>query len=117
MKGRFNRAIRFLCAAIAAVGIMVILLRPQEPIYQGRTLKGWLAELEDKSSQRREEAKAALHEIGSNAVPTLLTIVRSKDSSLKRIIAEWVNRQPAMPIRVTTDVQWKARAWAATQII
>ena len=38
----------------------MILLRPQEPIYQGRTLKGWLAELEDKSSQRREEAKAAL---------------------------------------------------------
>jgi hypothetical protein len=104
-----------LLAVIAFAAFLA--LRPREPLYQGRSFRAWLADLDAKPNEQRERAKEALHQIGSNAVPALMNIMRTKDSTLKRIVAKWVNGQSVIPLHITTDVQWKLKAWPGCQII
>ncbi len=59
---------------------------PREPVYQGRKLSSWLyhhvassAAIPRYNSPGWREADQALHTIGSNAVPTLLKMMRAKD--------------------------------------
>jgi HEAT repeat protein len=87
-------------------GFAWLVLRPSEPEYQGRTLTSWLDQYELSSGtdehptlssltpeQEREayqsalrqesDAKMAIQNIGTNAVPILLTWVSVHDSQLK----------------------------------
>ena len=59
---------------------------PREPVFEGRTLTSWLDHHVADSSAKPpygspgwKKADEALRRIGTNAIPTLLTIVRAKD--------------------------------------
>jgi hypothetical protein len=66
------------------------LTRPNEPIYQGKTLTQWLQQYnlpgvfdqdyDAKREPERKTAERALHAIGTNSIPTLLRLLGSKDS-------------------------------------
>jgi hypothetical protein len=59
---------------------------PREPVYQGRPLSGWLndymvAEIQSEDPAAQSDARTALWEIGTNAIPFLLDMLRRPDDS------------------------------------
>lgn len=82
----------------AALTIAIVTaMRPQEPSYDGRSLREWLSDMYQSShlffptndptdlvmGPRRERAASSVRSIGTNAVPILLSMLGSKDSALK----------------------------------
>src|SRR6476469_7018105 len=55
---------------------------PADPVYQGHPLSVWLRGLGPQTSDiaGRPEAEEALHDIGTNAIPMLLSMLRAEDS-------------------------------------
>ncbi len=45
---------------------------PPEPVYQGKKLSAWIVATVSEDNKESEEAKAVLHDAGSNAVPYLV---------------------------------------------
>jgi HEAT repeat protein len=92
---------RILIAAmlLATIGVMVWLVQgPPEPSYQGEPLHVWLERYRESSYepdgylpvavsaetlQARAEARAAIREMGTNALPFLLKLLGTRDSELK----------------------------------
>ena len=77
--------------AVALVGVtMWRVWQQREPVYKGRTLTSWL--MRYWSTNNTEvwigpgdlEAKEAVRQMGTNAIPTLLRLLQAKDSALKR---------------------------------
>ena len=66
------------------------ILEPQEPVYAGKTLSEWVANRSVSQSNVRtgvtvtNETDRAIREIGTNGIPTLLKMVRAKDSGFKK---------------------------------
>jgi hypothetical protein len=71
-------------------------LREREPEYQGKGLRTWLREARGQSNwQARGSAEAAIRHIGTNAIPTLLEMLRQKDSPLTSKLIPWWGRHIA----------------------
>jgi hypothetical protein len=89
---------------VALIGVVVWqVLRPQkrEPVYQGKGLRTWLGEARHESNwQTRGRAEAAIRHIGTNAIPTLLEMLRQKDSPLASKMIPWWGRHiaPMQPL-------------------
>lgn len=73
--------------AVAAVTLLAgfgwPLLRAQEPAYQGRRLNAWLYEVWYLDGGVDPEAEKAVRQIGTNAIPYLLELATTRDSTLK----------------------------------
>jgi len=67
--------------------VVVLIVTPREPKNEGRTLSRWLEDLDlhqpgyDRSKARR--ARDAVRDIGACAVPTLITMMRYRESSYR----------------------------------
>lgn len=84
MKGLSRKAI-FVLFGVVALGLLSWgWLRFREPVYQGRRLSSWLAEL-DRSwpGQDSEPAAQAIREIGTKALPYLIGAIKARDSMFK----------------------------------
>ena len=125
MKMRF----RILLAALLAVvlgGLAWKILLSREPVYQGRSLNSWLHDLDSSIQERlpveqvrvlmaekqkkREVAQEAIRQIGTNALPALITMLRSKDSKLKEKLFVWSTKQPISWLRLqgASERRWLA---------
>jgi hypothetical protein len=91
---------------IAVLGtISWLVLRPYdpEPIYKGKPLTYWLdgflprANSADPPSQ--DEAEEAVQQIGTNAIPTLLRMLRAKDSEFKLKLIQLTQKQHLINIK------------------
>jgi HEAT repeat protein len=61
-----------------------IFKKPSEPVCDGKSLSYWLVELTDADDHlARERAASAIRTIGTNAVPTLLQMLRGQESSFQ----------------------------------
>jgi hypothetical protein len=83
--------------AVAGIALLALLawtaLRAPEPVYQGRPLSDWLARLyTGTDEQARNEATVAVRRIGTNAIPTLLRMLRAHDSPLKTRLLQWARQ-------------------------
>jgi HEAT repeat protein len=95
-----------LAVILAGVGLWLswFVLRDscQEPVYQGKKLSDWLEGC-DKShwvgTEWRESTEAVQH-IGTNAIPTLLSKLRQKDSAVVMKLRSWATRQQFVRIRI-----------------
>ena len=108
MLKRVHIALAVLLVAVLAVLAWEI-LRPRElnPIVDGKPLTSWLDYYVDgklltgwldyyvrrQSEVRREMANQALDKMGTNAIPTLLWMLRQRDSSFKHKVMELVQEQ------------------------
>jgi HEAT repeat protein len=95
----------FLIAVVGAITWKV--LRVREPVYQGRSLSGWLDEAEhhevfDLLADGRIETRSAIaiRAMGPSALPTLTDMVRTMDSPLRRRWLEFAQGQSWIPIHV-----------------
>jgi HEAT repeat protein len=95
-------------AAFSVIGLLIIawivaaISGAREPEYDGKKLTQWLEELRRPSSPSplaRTNAMIAIRQMGTNAVPYMVTMLRAKDSRLKAKCVDllsrlrWVNIQ------------------------
>jgi len=78
--------------------------RNREPVYKGKPLSYWLKGMADspatgKDYPKMNEAVEALEQIGTNATPTLLKMLRAHDGQLKLKLFTLVEKQRFIKIR------------------
>src|SRR5260370_12669481 len=85
---------------IAAVGFVswLILSRPDEPVYQGKSLSYWCDHCAANSflssdQELQEQAGIAIRAIGTNAIPTLLRMLKARDSKFKLGLIQLTRKQ------------------------
>ena len=87
-----------LLAALAGVVLLVALLlfrfQGQVTTYHGKTVKTWLLQLGAPASTAREEAEAAFLALGTNAVPDLARLLRTRDSPWRMLVWSHPSRIP-----------------------
>ncbi len=66
---------------------------PPEPVYAGQTLSHWLAQF-DPEFPNRDKAELAVRAIGTNAIPTLLKMMRAHESPLTTKFFALMSRLP-----------------------
>ncbi len=92
--GRTEMRKLFLAGLVVAalVGLAWLVLRPHEPVYQGKTLSFWMVGYDGGRYNRAHpkgppptllDANEAIRQIGTNAIPTLLRMLRERDSEFK----------------------------------
>jgi hypothetical protein len=84
--------------ALAVIGtVCLYALWPRQPTYRGRPL-GWWLECRQTAHVNampleEEEAKVGIRQIGTNAFPALLAMLRVRDSRFKQIVMAWSAKQ------------------------
>jgi HEAT repeat protein len=86
---------------LAAIGLVLYASRTNEPSFQGRALSHWLSDIENARDDREAEpAKYAVRQIGTNAIPSLLSLMRAEDSRLKQTIIFLLRKQRIFRLRI-----------------
>ncbi len=85
-----KRGILLAVLFVALLGVLVWMLsRPAEPAYQGKQLRAWLKDLQTGwDGDTNHAAFIAFREMGTNAIPALLKIIRSDDPPFESFIFE-----------------------------
>jgi HEAT repeats len=91
---------KLLLAGLAAVvllcGLGWLIVRahePPEPVYQGKRLSDWLHENSSLGGGRNPTVQEAFRQFGTNAIPTLLRMLRAQDSKFKLKLIELAQKQ------------------------
>jgi hypothetical protein len=99
-------------AAIVVAGIATVILRPGEPVYQGKPLSHWLEELGVSwPGPGGEKATEAIQAIGTNALPYLLRSLKASDSEGWVRLVELSRRQNLIkfPFRLADEKRDNAK--------
>jgi HEAT repeat protein len=97
---------------IALVSVFVWLAWQQrEPVYQGKPLSEWLSLPKIETGKgavvvKDDRRAEAVREAGTKAIPTLLRMLRAKDSPLKLKVLDLAQRQHIIKIEYTKDYVW-----------
>jgi len=85
-------------------GVSWLLLRPDpEPIYQGKPLSYWLRGFDSGSTPSAQgKADEAMRQIGTNAIPTLLRMLKPTDSQFKLNLIQFAKKQNLINIKWRT---------------
>lgn len=106
-------------AALAAALVGVIAwqaAQPSEPVYKGKPLSLWLRNYTTYDHygwiypRRAPQADEAVRQIGTNAIPTLLRLLRARDSALELKLVNLVRWQHVLEIKFTPADEWNLAA-------
>ncbi len=86
-----------LAALIAALLLATWLVRPRQPVHDGRPLLAWVADLESPRAEVRAAAEQAIRSVGAEGVSALVWALRRGDSLLGRAV---VATEKSLPRRV-----------------
>jgi HEAT repeat protein len=87
--------------ALSTIGVLLYVSRTNEPSFQGRALSQWLEDIENaRDDQAAEPANNAVRQIGTNAIPYLLEMMRAEDSQLKETFNTLVARAHIYRFRI-----------------
>jgi HEAT repeat protein len=114
--------IGFAVIVLAATALVLVALWPTaEPSYQGQLLSRWLEQyqsnishlpLSPRAEEAARQAEEAIRRIGTNALPTLIRLVRVRDSSLKLMVMKWSAKQSLIKLDFTpASVRWSQAEW------
>ena len=70
-------------AGLFGVVALIYLTRPHEPVYNGQPVSYWVRGLGSKHVTHNAASNKAFHHIGTNALPVLIKMLRTKDSKVK----------------------------------
>ena len=105
-------------------GLIVIALvanpaGPREPEYHGKKLTRWLDDLHTLSTSTATQANArlAIQEMGTNAVPFLVQMLHAKDSSFRRRYMALLERQHWVDFHFHSDRQKQSDAVRGLMIL
>jgi hypothetical protein len=86
---------------LAAIGLLLYASRTHEPSFQGRKLGEWLADIENAHDEREAEpARNAVRQIGTNAIPYLVGMMRAEDSELKKTFITLLAKAHIFSVRI-----------------
>jgi hypothetical protein len=100
-----KRRILLVALAVTVVGgvAWVVLREPPEPVYQEKKLSVWLEDYVSGGSVigvfPNPKTDEVIRQIGTNAIPTLLRMLRARDSKIKFTVLDLANRQNILRIR------------------
>lgn len=77
---------------VASCLLVALIHRSASSSYRGKTLRSWLVLLQSTNLFEREDAEAAVREIGTNAVPTLTAWLSHRDSAAEKWLTWWLAR-------------------------
>jgi len=91
---------------ILIIGILSTRRPPESVVYNGKSLKNWALQMYAGDQLLRLEATAQFQALGSNAVPGLVSLLKTKDSFIRKGIWNAASKMPA-PIKnaITTRVR------------
>src|SRR5689334_9442211 len=108
------------CVLIIAIGVFVLgglrwqIVRHREPIYKGKRLTDWLREYDAaQPGVTFKEVDEAVRQIGTNALPQLLHLLRAKDTPLKLFLIRSAGKQHLVGVDVSPAAILHGRALAA----
>ncbi|EEF60945.1 HEAT repeat domain-containing protein [Pedosphaera parvula] len=92
-------------------GLAWQVLRPREPVYQGKTLTQWLRQgIGSTNAEDEKLIVKAVTIIGTNALPVLLQKIQATDSPLKLKFISLIERQSFVEIKFTKAWESKSEA-------
>ena len=113
-----RRRILLLLMGVMVLAIAFYISRPQEPVYQGVPLSGWLKQLAHPQDwPQRERAEEAIWQIGTNAVPYLLEVLRKSDAPFKVRSINWLEKKTHMDLDRFRATDRQIAAVAAIQVL
>ena len=90
---------------------------PREPIYQGKPLSSWLLMAANGNRESQELGRAAVRQAGTNALPTLLRMLRVKDSPSRRGVELRRLARDLNIVRFPFAVQWNNAGLFGFQVL
>jgi HEAT repeat protein len=121
MRKRVYIALAVLLVALVSVIVWQVLhAQEREPVYQGKPLSSWLKPIIGKSfydDPQVLKADEALRRIGTNAIPTLLRMLRAKDSPLKVKLVKLARSQHFIKTEWLLAGDWNNLATRAFQML
>jgi HEAT repeat protein len=109
MRKRVHIVLAVPLVAIVGATVWRVLCPPaREPVYEGKRLSFWLREagaqnrafslVSDEASNRVTSARAAVRQIGTNGIPTLLRLLAKKDSfAVGKLVDFWDRHRYSLP--------------------
>src|SRR5258708_15033334 len=93
-------------------GLVWMLSRPAEPVYQGKSLSAWINEYNGRPGDTDQAALVAIREMGTNAIPALLKIFKSDDPPFQGMLWALNRRQSLLhfPVSDKPYPRWAASA-------
>lgn len=92
MRKKRNILLAILLAAILG-SLIWFIFTPHELVYSGKTLSVWLQEMEDWDGDTNYPAYIAFQNMGSNAIPALLSVIESGGSRLQKLTFQLNQKQ------------------------
>jgi len=100
---------------VATLGVLAWhVSRPDEPIYQGKTLSRWLEDFGDNSAYYA--AEQAVKQTGTNAVPVIRRMILRRDGPLKLKLLDLAQKQEFIPFHRKTAKQFHEQAAMACRM-
>ena len=111
--------IRLFLGLIFLAALIFAVTHSREPVYQGKKLSAWLEEgvSEEGIFSSSSETQIAVRQIGTNALPFLLNMLRSQNSRVKLKLEEWSDKQNVLNIRFHNSDTDRFTAVAAFRIL
>ena len=95
----------FAAGGLALASLAIYFLFPGEPLYHGKRLNAWVADLHPRVGEARQlEAELALRAIGTNAVPYLLELLQHREPRLLRELRGFSQRTKTF-LRMDSNLQ------------
>lgn len=95
--------------------------RPSEPLFEGKAITAWAAELNSPSAEVRNQAALVISRFTSNQVPPLVRLLHTPDPVLARPISAIASRMPPRIssglYRIVNPFEARARRAAAAQAL
>ena len=84
-----------LAVAIGVAGAITAWWPQKEPTYEGRALSSWLRDFDSEQKETRWRAAVVLRQMGTNVVPSLVTLLERSDPVAARDRSRWWWQQRA----------------------
>ena len=117
MKNRRRNLILLTLLAFLGVVFLCLALRPREPTYRGKRLSTWLQSLHIGKWVEAEEAREAVKEMGTNALPTLIRMLGTRDPFLKRQLQHLSFRYPLVGRFYDSKADPPGLAWMGFRVL
>jgi hypothetical protein len=112
---RKRKFIAMLLVLVVVLIAVIYFLPPREPVYAGEPLSFWLKGYDpiEGSEPGRQKADEIMREAGTNAIPTLLRMLRERDSAWKLKLIALAQKQHVITIRHVGDYRRYVQAVSA----
>ena len=113
-----RRLILFGALALIAAGVVALWPRgPKEPVYQGKKLSEWLADLDYSGNFADLASIKAVQHLGKDVLPHLEPMLHAQDSLLKLRVVKLLRKQSVIEVRFTPASQQRLQAAAACRAL